>query len=201
MSNSNTISLYVNPFMATGTFLVLTSLHYDTHQYIGEILYESPLVSLLFLFMGTSTVIQQICKFKAHQYESAAKNSIWCYLETPYQWFYDFLLIQSFMNVYQVIGLLILGVSYSLKVRDVLKEGKKEETKRKKVEMAEELDDEVDGGIEGEIGGEVVTTVVAKEIGSDAVKGVNSVNDVVAVHVEGKIRKPKKGSVGGVARE
>ena len=120
--NSNTISCYVNPFMALGSVLMLLFLGSDTHNFMYEIVTTQPPVLAMFVFMGTSTLCQQIAKFKAHQHESAAKNSVWVYLETPYQWLYDFLFIHSYLNTYQLLGLLILSATYYLKINDVIKE-------------------------------------------------------------------------------
>ena len=73
----------------------------------------------IFLFLGIQTVCLQILNFKAHQYEYAAKNMVWTYMGPPFQWIYDFFLIQSYFNIYQVISFLILCVVYYLKIRDV----------------------------------------------------------------------------------
>lgn len=37
----------------------------------------------------------------------------------PFQWIYDFFLIQSYFNRYQVISFMILCVVYYLKIKDV----------------------------------------------------------------------------------
>ena len=88
-------------------------------------------VFALFLFMGTSVVFMQILKFKAHQHENAAKNSVWTYLETPWQWLYDYLLIHSHVNFYQITGFFILCIVYYLKITDIYQEIKKKEEQEK----------------------------------------------------------------------
>ena len=84
-----------------------------------DIIGHYPKVLLIFTFLGINTVSMQILNFKAHQQEYAAKNMVWTYMLPPLQWIYDFLLIQSYFNLYQVISFLILCVVYYLKIKDV----------------------------------------------------------------------------------
>ena len=65
----------------------------DTHLYIMDIVLNHTRVLAIFVFMGISIVLKQIFKFKAYKYETAAKNSLWTYMETPYQLLFDFFLI------------------------------------------------------------------------------------------------------------
>ena len=53
-------------------------------------------------------------------------------METPYQLLYDYFLIQSYMNIYQIIGFLILCIAYYLKIRDVFEEVSEMEAAKKK---------------------------------------------------------------------
>lgn len=45
-------------------------------------------------------------------------------MNPPFQWIYDYLLIQSYFNIYQLISFLILCIVYYLKISDVYMETK-----------------------------------------------------------------------------
>lgn len=59
----------------------------------------------------------------------------------PFQWIYDYFLIQSYFNIYQVISFMILCVVYYLKIKDVyleVEEREKMEQTKEDPMMAEE---------------------------------------------------------------
>ena len=49
---------------------------------------------------------------------------VWTYMGPPIQWIYDYFLIESYFNVYQLISFLILCIVYYLKISDVYSESK-----------------------------------------------------------------------------
>ena len=82
--NSTTVSCYFNPFLIFSNFIILRCLQKSSFGFMVEIIRMDWLTTFFFVFMGVSTLINQISKFKAHQCDEAAKLSIWQYLDTPY---------------------------------------------------------------------------------------------------------------------
>ena len=73
----------------------------------------------LFAFIGSSTVMQQILKFKAHQHQEASKLAVFVYLEVGIQFIFDLLIIHTYINSYQIAGLIIMIGVYILKYIDI----------------------------------------------------------------------------------
>lgn len=72
LSNSNTISCYVNPFMMIGSFILLIAMGEDFYQFIYRIVTTDFITLLLFIFMGSTTIVTQTFKFKALRHDQAS---------------------------------------------------------------------------------------------------------------------------------
>lgn len=77
------------------------------------------LTFFFFVFQGAATTISQITKNKAHQYDQAAKLSLWKYLDTPYMFLAQVAVVGGIINGYEIIGLTLLVIGFVMKVRDV----------------------------------------------------------------------------------
>ena len=98
--SSNTISVYVNPFMCICSFIALNLLDMDFTDYVVDV-FTNYYASLgIFLFMACGTFVSQILKFKAHQMDSPGKLGVWTYSEVVMQLFIDLALIGSYINIW-----------------------------------------------------------------------------------------------------
>ena len=119
--NESTISCYVNPFHMICCFIALVCTGSDYSNYIWNVLKNDWISLGLFAFLGGSTVIQQILKFKAHQHQEASKLAVYVYLEVGIQYLFDLFIIDAYLNTFFYIGFGIMIGVYVLKFMDIMK--------------------------------------------------------------------------------